>query len=188
MTKGTKEEQEAEETTGDFKKISVQDCKHGKGIFSTMDLPCGTVVCKVTGSVLSFEETVKLGDQECYCLQIDKKLYLIPSPPFYFSNHSCDPNCGLNERLELITIKDLKKGEELCWDYSTSMLERHWTMQCLCGKENCRGIIKDFDLLPQHLQHKYKNLKIVLPYILRSGMDEQAIIEVRDLYFMERGL
>jgi hypothetical protein len=68
------------------------------------------------------------------------------------------------------------------------MLERHWTMQCLCGKENCRGIIKDFDLLPQHLQHKYKNLKIVLPYILRVAMDEQAIKEVRDLHFIETGL
>ena len=66
-------------------------------------------------------------------------------------------------------------GEELFWDYSTSMLERHWTMICNCGNQNCRKIITDFDLLPNALQGEYIKMNIVLPFILNELQYKIAI-------------
>lgn len=145
--------------------VIVKDSKHGKGIFTTVDLPKNAVLFKITGKPITFIDTLTLGPDECFTLQIGMDRYIIPDAPFPLSNHSCEPNCGISRNMEFITLHDIKEGDELCWDYSTSMLERHWQLQCGCGSINCRHTIRDFDLLPHSLQQKYLKIKIVLPYI-----------------------
>ncbi len=111
----------------------------------------------IKGIHLTFEQSINLGEKECYCLQIDVDKYIIPEFPFYFSNNSCEPNCGINNEFQFFALINIKEGEELFWDYSTSMLEKHWTMNCDCRTKSCRKIITDFDLLPKSLQEKYLN-------------------------------
>jgi len=148
--------------------VSVQKSKFGKGLFATVDIPKNTIVTRVTGRRMNFAETIALEEKESHTLQTGPDQYILCEPPFLYSNHSCDPNCGLTPNLEMITLEPIKKGQELFWDYSTSMLERHWTMRCSCGSANCRGIITDFDLLPQELQTSYIHRNIVLPFILEK--------------------
>ncbi|MDB5200383.1 MAG: hypothetical protein JWO92_2346 [Chitinophagaceae bacterium] len=145
--------------------VIVKDSKFGKGIFTTVDLPKKFILFKITGIPLTFSETLALGNNECFCLQVAMDKYIIPDHPFHLSNHSCEPNCGITRNMEFITLRDIEKGEELFWDYSTSMLERHWKLQCNCGSAECRHIITDFDLLPFNLQQKYLQMKIVMPFI-----------------------
>lgn len=147
--------------------IEIRDSKFGKGLFATKDIELGTVLCKVTGSEkeLNLYQTTLLGEKESHTIQIDFDKYFLCEPPFLYSNHSCNPNCGLNSKLEMFALKKIKESEELFWDYSTSMLERHWTMQCSCGEKSCRKTITDFDLLPTELQLKYLRMNIVLPFI-----------------------
>jgi hypothetical protein len=145
--------------------VIVKDSKFGKGIFATTDLPKKSVLFNITGTPITFEDTLRLGSSECYSLQVGIDKYIIPDHPFHLSNHSCEPNCGLTRSLQFITLRDVAKGEELCWDYSTSMLERHWEMKCECGSPKCRYTIRDFDLLPVNFQEKYLKMKIVLPFI-----------------------
>lgn len=146
--------------------VEIGESKFGKGLFAKKNIECGTILCNITGSFLDFKETLALKEKESYTLQIDFDKYILCEPPFLFSNHSCNPNCAVNSRLQFFALKKIKKGEELFWDYSTSMLERHWTMKCSCGEKNCRKIITDFDLLPQKLQSKYLQLQIVFPFIV----------------------
>jgi len=43
-----------------------------------------------------------------------------------FFNHSCDPNAGLQidgQKVWLVAIKNITQGEEITWDYSTTMDE-----------------------------------------------------------------
>src|ERR1700750_991500 len=148
--------------------ISIQESKFGKGLFASVDIPKNTIVTRVTGRLMNFAQTVALGEKESHALQIGPDQYLLCESPFLYSNHACDPNCGLTPDLELKTLRHIKQGEELLWDYSTSMLERHWTMNCRCGAANCRRLITDFDLLPEQLQAKYIRLNIVLPFIADS--------------------
>lgn len=154
--------------------LEIRDSKFGKGLFAKKDVPAGTVLCKVTGRQLRFEETILLKERESHTLQTDFDRYILCEPPFLYSNHSCNPNCGINHNLQLVALRAIKKGEELFWDYSTSMLERHWTMKCSCGEKNCRKIITDFDLLPKNLQAKYLTLNIVLPFIAHFMQYQRA--------------
>ena len=103
----------------------IRDSKFGKGLFATKDIEPGTVLCKATGKEINFEQTVLLKKEESHTLQTDFDKYILCDPPFLYSNHSCNPNCAINAGLELFTLKKIKAGEELVWDYSTSMLERH---------------------------------------------------------------
>ena len=157
--------------------VIIKPSRFGKGIFATSDFSAGTTLLKITGKPLSFEDTLKLGDKECYSLQIGIDKYIIPDGPFGFSNHSCDPNCGITGNMEFITLRKVAKGEELLWDYSTSMMERSWTMECGCNSVNCRNIIGDFDCLPINLQDKYRQMQIVLPYIIKEIKVVPALLE-----------
>jgi uncharacterized protein len=147
------------------KGIAIKSSRFGKGLFAVKNLSAGTLVCTISGKELSFSDTLALREKESHAIQIDFEKYFLCEPPFLYSNHSCAPNCAINTSLEFITIRDVRKGEELLWDYSTSMLERHWTMSCACGERNCRKIITDFDLLPQTLQDEYLQRHIVMPFI-----------------------
>lgn len=144
-----------------------------------VDIPAGTITCEVTGSLHSFKETLALGSREGHCLQIEIDQYILCDPPFLFSNHSCEPNCGINSKLQLFTLVDIPKGKELFWDYSTSMYERHWTMHCRCGSINCRGLIEDFNLLSEDLQIMYLNQNIVLPFIVKQLAKEKKLLPTR---------
>lgn len=146
--------------------VRIEDTQKGKGLFANVALKQGTVVTNVHGEHITFEDTTKLGENESFCVQITLKDYVVPAPPFYYANHSCNPNCGLNDKLELITIRAIQANEEINWDYSTSMLERHWVMKCECGAQNCRGVVNDFDLLPKDVQQNYLQKGIVLPFIV----------------------
>ena len=145
--------------------IEICESRFGKGLFARKNIKKGTVLCKVTGKQLNFQQTLLLHQKESHTLQIDFDKYILCDPPFLYSNHSCNPNCAINSDFELFTLQDVKEGEELFWDYSTSMLERHWTMKCTCGEKNCRKIITDFDLIPNDLQRKYLEMNIVLSFI-----------------------
>lgn len=147
--------------------IEIRESKFGKGLFATRDIDPGTLLCRVTGQKkeLTLAQTILLHEKESHYIQVDFDRYLLCDPPFLYSNHSCNPNCGVNARLEMSALKKIRAGEELFWDYSTSMLERHWTMKCSCGEKNCRKIITDFDLLPRELQEYYIRHRIVLPFI-----------------------
>jgi len=148
--------------------FTIRDVLNGKGVFAVKDIPEKTILMRVKGEVMNFAATRLLGDREAYTIQVEKDQYILTKPPFCYVNHSCDPNCALDEDLFLYTIKNIKAGEQMCWDYSTSMLERSWTMSCKCGSPNCRGVIEDFDKLPLGLQNKYISSGLVLPFILRQ--------------------
>lgn len=156
--------------------IEIRDSKFGKGLFALEDLKAGTVLCKVSGKEkeLTLAQTISLKEKESHAIQIDFDRYLLCESPFLYSNHSCNPNSAVNEKLELYALSNIKAGEEIFWDYSTSMLERHWTMQCSCGEKNCRKTITDFDLLPKTLQEKYLEMNIVLPFIAQFNNYQRA--------------
>lgn len=63
-------------------------------------------------------------------------------------SHSCDPNCNAivlshNGKLAIAmyTMKDIRKGEELTFDYSsvTEDEKEYRSATCLCGTHLCRG-------------------------------------------------
>ena len=59
-------------------------------------------------------------------------------------NHSCEPNCevdGKGLKLWIFSLRDIKKGEELSYDYGFSFDEDFKQFPCKCGAKNCCGYI-----------------------------------------------
>lgn len=152
--------------SNDFRnKFYIAECEFGRGLFSKKDINKGEVIFKFTGKLINFKQTLETTDNFGDPLQIGKDLYISLEEPMRFINHSCNPNTGIINNITLIALKNIQKGEELYFDYSTSMDEDHWVMQCMCGEVNCRKIIKDFKYLPLQTKEKYLNLKIVQKFI-----------------------
>lgn len=147
--------------------------KQGKGVFTNKSFRKGDEIIKFKGKLFTYPQLPEPYDEvEDHYVQVDKDLYLGPSGELDdFINHSCNPNSGVKiegKRIFLIAIKNFKKGEEIVWDYSTTMDEDDWEMDCTCQSKNCRKKIRDFKYLPKKIQQKYIKLRIVPRYILEN--------------------
>ena len=151
----------------------IRDTGKGKSVFADKDFMSGEFICEFTGKICTKEEYVRLHDPDNnHFLQSDDDRFMGPSNQADdLVNHSCNPSCGLefmDGRIRLRAIREIKKGDELTFDYSTTMDEDCWEMSCLCGDENCRKVIRDFKHLPPELQAGYMALGIVPPYIAKK--------------------
>jgi hypothetical protein len=63
----------------------------------------------------------------------------------WYFNHSCDGNLGFNEEGDFATRKNIRRGEELTYDYALAESNPDFHMECKCGASNCRGIITGND-------------------------------------------
>ncbi|HUI70510.1 MAG TPA: SET domain-containing protein-lysine N-methyltransferase, partial [Spirochaetia bacterium] len=107
-----------------------------------------------------------------YALQIGPDLYIGASGGLDdYINHSCEPNAGLRisgTTVDLYAIRDIKPGEEILFDYSTTLDEDDFTMSCQCSTPSCRRVIRDGKYLPPEVWQRYLLLGIVPEYVQRS--------------------
>lgn len=65
-----------------------------------------------------------------------------------FCNHSCDPNCDINEKWEIVTNRLVRKGQELTTSYDAYVPNfpwpESWNFICLCKSSNCKKVIKEY--------------------------------------------
>lgn len=143
--------------------------KYGKGVFAGRNYRAGEKILKFQGPLLHYDDIVPGSLEDNMTIQVAKNYYIGPSGGIDdYINHSCDPSSGLKlfgGELQLVAIRDIGAGEEITFDYSTSMNESFSEMGCVCGSSKCRGLIRDFQLLPQTLRHEYTTLGIVPSYI-----------------------
>lgn len=159
------------------KDLEIRETNLGKGVFAKRPFEEGETLLPFEGKILHQKEIPEiLQPEDDRYLQIGPTEYLGPSGGYDdFINHSCNPNSGVEMRDHSIQLKAIKKillGEEITWDYSTTMDENDWEMDCQCGSKNCRRRIQDFKKLPQTTQKHYLQLGIVPEFIsgsLNSG-------------------
>lgn len=92
----------------------------------------------------------------------------------HYLNHSCDPNIivkvinGQNEipYIKLIARRDIKKGEELTFDYASLEYVTVVKSICKCNAKNCRRAIYGFRDLPESIAKKYKKEGMIPKHLL----------------------
>jgi len=152
--------------------LTIRPTNGNEGVFARRKILKGETIIQFSGKLFRNEEIPPLKNPEDdRYIQIGPNQYLGPSGDFddYF-NHSCDPNAGVSFRREgefLMAIRDIAQGEEITWDYSTTMDEDDWEMDCACGSAICRKRVRDFKYLPDELKKKYAAFGIVPDYNLR---------------------
>lgn len=157
--------------------LVVKSTKNGKGVFATKHFQTDEILLEFRGELFTYKELpVPYDKVEDRYVQVGKDLYMGPSGSTDdFLNHSCAPNAGLKiirEKVFLIAIQEIESGEEITWDYSTTMDEDDWEMHCKCGSSNCRGQIRDFKYLSRDVQKKYLDLGVVPRYVSNSFKNE----------------
>src|ERR1043166_8851162 len=140
--------------------VHIRSSHFGRGVFAARDITEDDVILTFSGPIITFEQAVALGVNEANALQIDATYYMDLEEPGRYVNHSCAPNAGIKQHTRLIALRRIARDEEIHYDYSTTMLEDHWTMICKCGASGCRGIVSDFRSLSARLQRRYLRLGI----------------------------
>ncbi len=102
-----------------------------------------------------------------HALQIAHDQFVLPfSNIDDFTNHSCDPNCGvtlLDTGYRYTAIRDIYTHEQIMFDYSTYMFDDSESFDCECGSANCRRRIEAFSTLPEERKKYFISKNIVAP-------------------------
>lgn len=149
-------------------KFIVKNCRFGRGLFATRPIPLGETILVFTGPIISQNEVdLKSDQEEANPMQIGDEMYIDLQEPGVLANHSCNPNAGIQNNINLIALKDINAGDEIMYDYSTT-IDGGWTMPCDCQDKECRKEVYDFKDLPQKKQEHYLKLGIVQRYIVKK--------------------
>jgi uncharacterized protein len=125
-------------TVGNFN-LKVKKSATGKGLFAIDHIPKGACIIEYIGEpVKEAEHDTATGK---YLFWTGRKTMIngnIPANTARYINHSCKPNCeaeGPSGHVYILSIRPIKAGEELTYDYGDEYFERYIKpFGCKCSK------------------------------------------------------
>ncbi len=150
-------------------------CALGQGLFARQPIRQAEMILRFTGTIVSEYQAVTKSEYSFNLLQVGPRTYLDLEHPGVWLNHSCEPNAGVVDDTVLIALRDIGQGEEITFDYSTTMSEQLETMQCLCGNAACRQVIGDFHDLPHSLKDRYLAARLVQGFIVVEHRERNRV-------------
>jgi len=122
-----------------------------RGLYASKKIKKDTKIIEYKGKIITVKETETNpkfdNDKAIYLFNLNKKYDLDGDFKYNTArliNHSCDPNCevdGVGLKLWIYAIKDIKKNEELTYDYGFSFDKDYKDFPCRCGAKKCVGFI-----------------------------------------------
>ena len=122
-----------------------------QGIYANKNIKTGTRIIYYKGKIITKKETEKNpkydNDKAIYLFNLNSKYDLDGDFKYNTArliNHSCEPNCEVDGRglkLWIFALRDIKKSEELSYDYGFSFDEDFKQFPCKCGSTKCCGYI-----------------------------------------------
>lgn len=135
---------------------------HGKGLFAKQRIPKDEIVAIKGGHILNSEQWSSLEQElESAEIQIAEDFFIAPihkdhrEGSMIYSNHSCDPNIGVQGQIIFVAMREISQGEELTHDWATTD-DLDYTLTCKCNSPNCRQTITGQDWRKKELQQKYE--------------------------------
>ncbi len=131
------------------------------GVFAKENLKKGELIAVWGGYIYDLKEFRALpSPTDEYPVQVYDTHFIGPKPgdvldPCEMFNHSCDANAGVKGQIILIARRDIKKGEEICFDYETTNIT-DLVFTCNCGSRICRKKITGNSWKNPSFQKKYK--------------------------------
>lgn len=115
-------------TVGDFK-LQVKRGVSGKGLFATEAIPKGSCVIEYIGTEVSEKDQYTINSKYLFGIGKDRMINgNIKENTAKYINHSCRPNCEADEfrgHMYIMSIKNIKPGEELTYDYGEEYFDAH---------------------------------------------------------------
>ena len=123
-----------------------------KGLCAAKNIKAGTKIIEYVGKLITKKETETNpkfdNEKDIYLFNLNNRYDL--DGDYHWNtarliNHSCNPNCeveGKGLKLWIVAIKNIKKGEELSYDYGFSYCKEDLkNFICKCGATDCCGYI-----------------------------------------------
>jgi SET domain-containing protein len=122
-----------------------------KGLYASKNIKAKQIVIHYKGKLVTKKEVEKNpkfdNDKAIYLFNVNNRYDL--DGDFEYNdarliNHSCNPNCevdGKGLKLWIFALRDIKKGEELSYDYGFGYDKDYKQFVCKCGANNCVGYI-----------------------------------------------
>lgn len=136
--------------------ICIKETPHrGSGIFAARDIAKDEIIAEFKGPFVKIEDMQGIPREVWdHLFNVGLDRYIIAREPAVRTNHSCDPNAGIVRDVFLAAMRDIRKNEEITFDYSTITAD-NWNLECRCGSPSCRKIIGNYKDLPDELKRKY---------------------------------
>jgi SET domain-containing protein len=133
-----------------FYKIKKSNINN-KGLYAAKNIKSGKIIINYKGKIVTKKETDTNpkydNDKEIYLFNLNNRYDLDGDFEYNTArliNHSCNPNCEVNGKglkLWIFALRDIKKGEELSYDYGFAYDKDYKQFVCKCGSKNCVGYI-----------------------------------------------
>jgi SET domain-containing protein len=128
----------------------------GRGVSAKRKIPKGTRIIEYVGERVPVSQFMVevLGGKPAsiYAFRLNESFVIDGARDgndARFINHSCEPNCEVyvfDDRAYVYAMRDIKRGEELTFDYQLQSSTRRAISKtdsekyrCNCGSEHCRG-------------------------------------------------
>ena len=122
-----------------------------RGLYASKNIKAGAKIIEYVGKLISKKEAQQNSkfdnSKDIYLFNINEKWDLDGDWSFNTArliNHSCNPNCeveGEGLKLWISSLTEIKKGEELTYDYGFGYDSDYKQFPCKCRSKNCCGYI-----------------------------------------------
>ena len=122
-----------------------------KGLYAATNIKAGKIIIYYKGKIITKKETERNpkydNEKAIYLFNLNSRYDLDGDFEYNTArliNHSCNPNCevaGKGLKLWIFALRDIKKGEELSYDYGFGYDENYKDYVCKCNAKNCCGYI-----------------------------------------------
>ena len=122
---------------------------HSVGVYTNSPIRKGSRVVEYAGPHMTPEEADRVyeGAARTYLYGLEDGRTIIDGEGLgAYLNHSCDPNCEVDEikgRVWIMALRNIAAGEELVWDYN--LYDDEDPADCHCGSPKCRGTMYSED-------------------------------------------
>ncbi|MBL8887549.1 MAG: SET domain-containing protein [Phycisphaerales bacterium] len=135
----------------------------GRSLVAAKAIRKGTLVLMMGGHIMTIEQHGRLPEPlRHYPTHVSDGLLIgrmslgEPDEPGEFVNHSCDPNCGMQDQLSVVARRNIRAGDPITIDYAMCMTSAILNLACECREPGCRGRITGDDWKRRELQKRYK--------------------------------
>ncbi|XVE55272.1 hypothetical protein DITRI_Ditri03aG0145500 [Diplodiscus trichospermus] len=160
--------------------------KKGFGLRMLEDVSTGHFLIEYVGEVLDMQayearqkEYASRGQRHFYFMTLNGSEVIdayVKGNLGRFINHSCDPNCRTEKWMVngeicigLFALRDIKKGEEVTFDYNYVRVFGAAAKKCHCGSPHCRGYIGGDSLSAEVIVHDDSDEESPEPVMLEDG-------------------
>ena len=132
--------------------VEVRNNEGFKGVFAKAAISQDSIIFRLKGTIskVPTKYTIQVGAREHLSFPAIRKANDDIDYCWQYLNHCCEPNGYMNTtELTFRALRDIAAGEEITFNYLTTESEMAVPFNCICGSQNCFGLIQGRNFLTQ---------------------------------------